>query len=108
VNQSSDLSGGNVAARQRYDALVAAVDRAISEADPKSLLEVGMPSDEYSLEVGTIVPRVSRAMSREEVRSILWEEFQRWFGDGEAGSLESWEVPAEAIWEAVLTFRRAV
>jgi hypothetical protein len=35
-------------ARDRYDLLVADVTRAISDADPKSLLEFEAPSDEYS------------------------------------------------------------
>jgi hypothetical protein len=47
-----------------------------------SLLEFGAPSDEYSLEVGTVVPRVAKASNPEEVRANLREEFERWFGSG--------------------------
>jgi hypothetical protein len=70
------------AARERYELLVEAVTRAIDEADPMSLLEFGAPSDEYSLEVGTVVPRVAKASNPEEVRANLREEFERRFGSG--------------------------
>jgi len=70
---------GERRARDRYDLLVADVTRAINDADPKSLLEIGAPSDEYSPEVGTIVPRVAKATGPAEVRMILYEEFERWF-----------------------------
>jgi len=98
----------NEVARRRHEALVAAVTRAIDEADPKSLLEYGAPSDEYSSEVGTITTRVATAANRDEVRVILHEEFERWFGVGSVGSVEAFEAPANAIWQAVLTFRQAV
>jgi hypothetical protein len=39
----------------RYEDLVAAVERAINEADP-GLLAGGAPSDEYAPEIGTIIP----------------------------------------------------
>jgi hypothetical protein len=96
------------AARRRYEALVAAVARAIDEADPKGLLELGAPADEYSAEVGTVVPRVSKAQSQSEVRSILQEELERWFGMGEVGPVEKFDEPATVIWNAVLTFRQTV
>lgn len=98
----------NRAARQRYDLLVDAVTRAINEADPKSLLEFGAPSDEYSLEVGTVVPRVAKASSPEEVRVILHEEFEHWFGQGSGGPPEAFDGAASTIWQAVLAFRQAV
>ena len=40
----------------RYQDLVAAVERAINEADPIGLLAGGAPSDEYAPETGTILP----------------------------------------------------
>jgi hypothetical protein len=51
--------------KARYQTLVAAIQRAIDDADPIGLLEGGAPADEYSPEIGTIVPRaVLRASSR--------------------------------------------
>jgi hypothetical protein len=40
-------------ARAKYDALFAAVTRAINDADPMELLELGASADECSPEVGT-------------------------------------------------------
>ena len=91
--------------RARYRALVKAVTKAIEEADPKGLLQLGAPNDEYSPEAGTIVPRVSRASSVDEVRQILHEEFSRWFGADEAGLEEAYMVAATRIWDAVLAYR---
>ena len=96
------------ASRIRYDALVHAVTRVINEADPIGLLALECPSDEYSPEVGTIVPRVVKASGPDEVKSILFEEFDRWFGQGSVLRREAFDVPAHAIWKAVLDFRTAV
>lgn len=91
--------------RVRYEALVAATARAIDAADPIGLLAMGAPEDEYSPEVGTIVPKVSRATSPSEVRQILHGEFVRWFGPELAGAQEEYDAPAQRIWEAVVQYR---
>jgi len=92
----------------RYQAVVAAVEHAISEADPVGLLEGGAPADEYSPEIGTIVSRVVNAQSVEEVTTVLHEEFLRWFGDDIAGTRHAYEAPAGKIWKALLEFRKSV
>jgi hypothetical protein len=90
----------------RYRNLVAAVKRAIDEADPIGLLDMGAPADEYALEVGTIVPRVAKAERPEEVADILHAEFVRWFDQNTAGPREIYDAPARRVWEAVLEFRK--
>jgi hypothetical protein len=95
----------NPGRRASYEALVAATARAIDDADPIGLLAMGAPEDEYSPEVDTIVPRVSRAASPAEVRQILYEEFVRWFDPSIAGPEEAYEAPAQRIWEAVVQYR---
>jgi hypothetical protein len=92
-------------ARRRYEVLVAAVKAALDAADPIGLLEMGAPSDEYGLEVGTIVPRVAKATDLDEVTRIVHNEFVRWFDRDIAGPIASYEAPARAIWQAVLRFR---
>lgn len=93
----------------RYQALVAAVARAINDADPIGLLEGGAPADEYSPEIGTIVPRVANARSVDDVTAVLHEEFLRWFGEETAGLTQAaYEAPARHIWGAVLEFRKSV
>jgi len=46
---------------KRYQDLVAAVERAINDADPIGLLADGAPSDEYASEIGTIIPLLANA-----------------------------------------------
>ena len=104
---NSDSAVHKRKARARSERLSAAVGRAIDEADPIGLLEMGCPEDEYSPEIGTVVPRVSRASDPAEVRRILHEEFLRWFGEGTAGPEEAYEAPALRIWQAVLEYRDA-
>jgi hypothetical protein len=90
-----------------YQSLVAAVSRAIDDADPIGLLEGGAPADEYGPEIGTIVPRVVNAQSVEEVTTVLHEEFLRWFGDDIAGTRHAYEAAAGKIWKALLEFRKS-
>jgi hypothetical protein len=87
--------------RIRYETLVAAVAIAVDEADPIGLLATGCPADEYSAEIGTIVPRVSKALDPAEVRRIVHEEFVRWFDAGTAGPEDAYESLAKRLWEAV-------
>jgi hypothetical protein len=88
-----------------YRSLVAAVERAINDADPIGLLKGGAPADEYSSEIGTIVPRVVNVQSVDEITSVLHEEFVRWFGKETAGPRQAYEAAARPIWGAVLEFR---
>ena len=69
----------------RYQNLVAAVERAINEADPIALLAGGAPSDEYAPEIGTIIPLLANAHRPDDVTGVLHGEFVRWFGEGTAG-----------------------
>jgi hypothetical protein len=86
--------------------VAAAVERAINDADPIGLLEGGAPADEYSPEIGTIVPRVANAQSVDEITAVLHEEFVRWFGDETAGPRQVYEAPARQIWRTLLEIRQ--
>ena len=79
---------------RRYDMLVGAVKTAM-----------GALGDEYQAEVGSIVPRVTKAADAAEVQKIVLEEFERWFGPGMIGPVVDYEAPARNIWQAVLKFR---
>ena len=65
---------------RRYPDLVAAVERAINEADPIGLLAGGAPSDEYAPEIGTIIPLLANAHRPDDVTGALHGEFLRWRG----------------------------
>jgi hypothetical protein len=86
--------------------VAAAVERAINDADPIGLLEGGAPADEYSTEIGSIVPRVANAQSVDEITAVLHEEFVRWFGDDTAGPRQVYEAPARQIWRTLLEIRQ--
>jgi hypothetical protein len=91
----------------RYQHLVAAVGRAIDEADPIRLLEIGAPGDEYAPEIGAILPRLATVERLDDVTDVLHEEFLRWFGHGIAGPRDAYEAPARRIWDAVVEYRQS-
>jgi hypothetical protein len=92
---------------RRYQELVAAVERAINEADPIGLLGTGAPSDEYGPEIGTILPRLTNAQRLDDVTNALHDEFSRWFGEETAGPRQAYEAPAGQIWDALLEYRKS-
>lgn len=49
------------------------------EHDPIGLTRHGAPSDEYSPESQTIAPKVVDGMSVEEIATVVFEEFVKWF-----------------------------
>ena len=79
----SPNDGPENAMKTRHQVLVAAVERAINEADPIGLLEIGAPAEEYAPEIGTI--RLASVEGPNDVTTLLHEEFIRWFGDDTAG-----------------------
>ena len=91
-----------------YQRLVAAVGRAINEADPIRLLEAGAPTDEYSPEIAAILPRLAGVQDLSDVTDVLHEEFVHWFDQGIAGPREAYEEPARRIWSALLEYRDIV
>ena len=91
--------------RRELRPLHAAVSAAIAHADPIRFLELGAPSDEYAQEVDAIVPLLSGATSREQVRAIVHGEFARKFGEHIAGEPERYDAAADVIWCA-MTRRR--
>ena len=92
--------------KREYAALVDAVTAAIDRADPIGLLAGGAPRDEYSPEIGTILPRLKTAEGPEDVQTIIHEEFVRWFDIDIAGPPETYQQAAVDIWHAWEDFRR--
>ncbi|MGQ0835165.1 MAG: hypothetical protein ACT4O5_09645 [Gammaproteobacteria bacterium] len=84
--------------KAHFKALRSAITRALNEADPVGLISGGAPLDEYSPEIGTILPRLKEASSEQLLRRIIHEEFARWFGADVAGSEEKYAEVATRIW----------
>ena len=61
--------------------------------------------DEYEPEVDTILPRLKNCDSAEDVLAVVHEEFQKWFGEEEAGEKEIYREIAVEIWKLWNIFR---
>jgi hypothetical protein len=55
-------------------------------------------TDEYEPETGTILPRLAGAKSVDDVQTIIYAEFCRWFGEVEAG--ENYKNVSAKVWDA--------
>jgi hypothetical protein len=84
---------------QLYDELLAV----FFQYDPMGInFEVN--ADEYSPEVRTILPRLRECHSEEDVRRVVQEEFNHWFGD-EAGQESRYTAVAAETWQRWQKFR---
>ena len=80
-----------------YKELYLKVEAILFQADPIDI-NYGHNSDEYSPEVGTILPRLKHASSADDVLHIVHEEFSRWFGAEEVGPKSRFEKVANEVW----------
>lgn len=70
--------------------LVAEVERLLYRHDPVGI-NFGDNPDEYSPEAQTIVARLPAARSVDDVRTLVHEEFVRWFDSDTAGPAERYD-----------------
>ena len=75
----------------------AAVSKLMFEHDPISI-NFGENTDEYEAEAGSVIPRLKRCASADDVTTIVHEEFQRWFGKDTAGDRSRYASLAKDIW----------
>ena len=61
----------------------------LNEFDPIGLLSMGAPINEYEPEVKTIIVQLNNLKYESEVLDLVYNEFQRWFGN--AGSKDSYK-----------------
>jgi hypothetical protein len=71
------------ALRQRFGTAYDRLLALLFEEDPEGI-NFGHNSDEYDPEVGTILPRLGDCESTDDVQTVVWEEFRRWFGPAPA------------------------
>ncbi len=62
-------------------------------------------TDEYEPEAGTILPRMHKCRTVEDVHRVVYEEFVRWFDAGTAGPQKRYELIACEIWELWQTIK---
>lgn len=83
--------------RREYAALFDALSKILFDADPIGI-NFETNTDEYELEVGSIIPRLKHATSEDEVRCIIYEEFCKWFDVETAGPTEAYIDIASKVW----------
>ena len=85
------------------------MSQAVVAADPAGLVASGAPADEYDSEVNTIVAkiRVVQTPSVEQIRDVVFNEFERMFGHGTVGPPEAYDAVAKEIWRALEQYRSA-
>jgi hypothetical protein len=86
------------AQKKAFLSLRADVARLVNAADPIGLISGGAPTDEYSLEVSQILPRLKHAASEHALRQILHERFVNCFGAEVAGPEDQYSGLATDLW----------
>jgi len=92
------------ALKRQYGKLFAAISEALFEADPVGI-NFEINTDEYELEVGTIIPRLSSARLAEDVQAIIHEVFCRWSDPVSTGPKEKYAAVSEKVWTLWLKFQ---
>ena len=77
--------------------LLAEVETLLYRHDPIGIA-FGDNPDEYRPEAESVVARLPRAGSVDDVRSLVHEEFVRWFDADTAGPADRYEVIARDVW----------
>jgi hypothetical protein len=85
--------------KKQYGLLFDAVAAVLFQYD---LMGIGFGdnTDEYEPETGTILPRLAGAKSVDDVQTIVYEEFCRWFDADGAGAREKYGEVSVKTWEA--------
>ena len=94
------------AIKRQYGTLFASISDALFEADPIGI-NFDHNTDEYEPEAETIIPRLGSAKSAEDVQTIVYEEFCRWFAPVNVGPREKYASVSAKIWELWCAFHRA-
>jgi hypothetical protein len=88
------------ALRAEYGELYDRVSAILFEEDPVGInFEVN--TDEYELEVDTILPRLKSCHTVEDVRALVHEEMVRCFDSASAGPPERYATIAARIWALI-------
>jgi hypothetical protein len=86
-------------ARETYGELFDAPAALLFRHDPIGIAFDNPNTDEYEPEAGTILPRLSRCGSADDVLGAVHEEFVRWFGTDTAGLREQYAEIASELWQ---------
>lgn len=84
--------------KAQYGALFDSISALLYRHDPVGI-NFGDNTDEYDLEVETILPRLRHCHTLEQVHDAVYSEFVRWFDAATAGPRESYQKIASEIWQ---------
>ncbi len=86
--------------KSEFGELFDATSALLFRADPVGISFDNPHLDEYDPEAGTILPRLRNCASSDDVLSVVYEEFVRWFdGEDTAGPRERYQPIATEIWQ---------
>jgi hypothetical protein len=86
--------------RARYGELFDSVVALLFRHDPIGVnFGDNINPDEYEPEAETILPRLNRCSSSNDVLEAVHQEFVRWFGEDTAGTQERYVQVAAEIWQ---------
>jgi hypothetical protein len=88
------------ALKREYGRLYSRVAAILFEEDPVGI-NLDDNSDEYEPETDTILPRLKVCRTDQDVRSVVHEEFVRWFSADIAGRPERYNRVAKRIWAEI-------
>ena len=99
------------AIKREYGTLFASISDALLKTDPVGIyFDINTDeyenTGEYEPETETIIPRLSSAKSAEDVQTIIYEEFCRWFDPIIAGPREKYASVSVEIWQLWCAFPR--
>jgi hypothetical protein len=95
--EADDIRVRREALREEYKGLYDRVLAILFEEDPAGI-NFEDNTDEYEPEVDTILPRLKSCHSVGDVRTVVHEEFIRWFDGDTAGPPERYGRIAKRIW----------
>ena len=93
--------------KKAYGALYTHLLELFRTADPIGIGSAA-PADEYSPEVGTVLPRLASCKDADDVQRVLHEEFCTWFDPELAGPAPSYRILAVQVWRAFTEHGRGV
>ena len=93
------MTPGREKLKKQYGFLFDTVTALLFQSDPIGI-NFGDNTDEYDAEAGTILPRLASAQSVDDVQTIVYEEFCRWFDKVDVGAREQYREVSVKIWEA--------
>lgn len=82
---------------QEYESLRKAITEILGKHNPLGIAGESNP-DEYDLEAKTILRKLGRCDSVEDINEIVYQDFKSWFSSDIAGEKDDYGKISEEIW----------